>query len=90
MSSYRKRSGWTGPVRIPGAKVPGNDGFIGNREPIREFSGKWLVVVQMPLVCLTYFGHRAVKLRTIHMDIKIRIIFRFRLPLGADWLVILP
>ena len=34
----------SGPVQIQRVKISGNDGFIGNREPIREFSGKWVLV----------------------------------------------
>ena len=33
-----------GQVRFLGAKIPGNYGFIENREPIREYSGKWSVI----------------------------------------------
>ena len=77
-------------VSIPGARIPGNGGFIGNRETIWEFSRKWLVVEQMPLVCLIEFGPRAVKLRVYYHARKHADYFPFRFPLGADRRVIVP
>ena len=48
LGHFLLRASFSGPVRIPGAKIPGNYGFIGNREPVLEFSGKWLVVEGSP------------------------------------------
>ena len=54
-----------------GARIPGNGngGFIGNREPIREFSWKWLVLEDITLFCLILFGPGTARL-LVHSHVR--------------------